>query len=127
MTSYLFAWVPMLLLAVANGVFREAVLRKRMLVAKAHQVSTFLLICLLGVYSFSFLRWFPPASTGSAFLIGSLWMVLTVLFELSFGRYRGISWQAMLQEYNFIQGKLWVLVPVSILLFPVAFYFITRN
>lgn len=127
MIVYFFAWLPMLVLAIANGVFREAVLRKRMTVEKAHRISTLLLICLLGIYSFSFLHWYPPASAGSAFLTGSLWMVLTVLFEVSFGRYRGISWQAMLQEYDLSKGKLWALVPVSILLFPVAFYFMMRS
>ncbi|NTS40318.1 hypothetical protein HRG84_05320 [Flavisolibacter sp. BT320] len=122
-----FAWLPMLLLAVGNGVFREAVLRKRMALEKAHQVSTLLLISLLGMYSFLFVRWYPPASAGKALLTGAAWVVLTLLFEVGFGRYRGISWQTMLQEYNLFKGKLWALVPLSILLLPLLFFVIQKD
>ncbi|RYZ55539.1 MAG: hypothetical protein EOO14_13150 [Chitinophagaceae bacterium] len=122
-----FAWLPMLLLAVGNGVFREAVLRKQMSLEKAHQFSTLLLISLLGIYSFLFVTWYPPASAGKALLTGAIWMVLTLFFEASFGRYRGVSWQALLQEYNLFKGKLWALVPLSILLFPLLFYFLQKS
>ena len=94
---------------------------------KAHQASTLLLICLLGTYMMIVLGWSPPTSAFQAVLIGAAWMLLTVLFEAGLGRYRGVSWQTMLAEYNLLEGKLWILVPVSILLMPPAFYFFTAR
>ncbi|HEV7332833.1 MAG TPA: hypothetical protein VGN63_17470 [Flavisolibacter sp.] len=123
MIIYLLAWFPMLLLAILNGIIREALLIKQMNIAKAHQVSTLTLLCLLGMYMVVFLRWSPPASAMQAVFIGSAWMFLTLLFEFGFGRYRGNSWQSMLAEYNLLEGKLWVLVPASILLIPLAYYY----
>ncbi|MBB1282769.1 hypothetical protein HRH25_00165 [Flavisolibacter sp. BT320] len=115
----------MLFLAIANGTFREAFLKKRMLAEKAQQVSTMLLLCLLVVYMVLIMRWFPPASPLYAFIIGLSWAFLTLVFEVGFGRYRGISWQTMLAEYNLLEGKLWALVPISLLLAPVVIYYIT--
>lgn len=125
MVVYLFAWLPMLLLAVGNGIFREAILKKKMTTEKAHQVSTLLLVGLLVSYMIFFLRTCSPLTLSSAITIGAGWMLLTLLFEFGFGRYRGIGWQTMFAEYNLLEGKLWALVPVSLLLTPLAFYFLT--
>jgi hypothetical protein len=127
MIPYLFAWLPMLFLAVGNGIFREAILKKKMTTEKAHQVSTLLLVGLLVVYMVFFLLEFPPQSFSQAITIGAGWMLLTLLFEFGFGRYRGIPWQTMFAEYNLLKGKLWALVPASLLLVPVVFYFFTAN
>jgi succinate dehydrogenase/fumarate reductase cytochrome b subunit len=53
-------------------------------------------------------------------------MLLTLLFEFSFGRYQGQSWNAMLAEYNLLKGKLWALVPLWILLAPLLFFYATK-
>lgn len=113
----------MLFLAVGNGIFREAVLKKKMTAEKAHQVSTLLLVGLLVSYMVFILRRFPPQSLPMALTIGASWMLLTLFFEFGFGRYRGMRWQTMFAEYNLLKGKLWVLVPVSLLLAPLIFYF----
>jgi hypothetical protein len=125
MITYFMVWLPMLFLAIGNGAFREAFLKKQMLAEKAQQVSTLLLLCLLGVYMVLIMRWLPPASLLHAFFIGLSWAFLTLVFEFGFGRYRGISWQTMLAEYNLLEGKLWALVPICLLLAPVAIYYIT--
>ena len=92
---------------------------------KAHQVSALLLVGLLVSYMIFFLRTCSPLTLSSAITIGAGWMLLTLLFEFGFGRYRGIGWQTMFAEYNLLEGKLWALVPVSLLLTPLAFYFLT--
>ena len=126
MTTYLLAWFPMLLLAIGNGIFREAVLKKKFSNEKAHKVSTLTLILLLGWYVFFIVKRFPPASATQALWIGITWMLLTLVFEFSFGRYRGQSWNAMLAEYNLLNGKLWALVPLWILLAPLLFFYATQ-
>jgi len=122
MLNYLLAWFPMLLLAIFNGIIREAVYKKAVGDLTAHQISTFTLMILFAVYIRYFLVKFPPASATEAISIGVLWVVLTLLFEFGFGRYRGNSWATLLGEYNLFQGRLWILIPVWVLVAPYLFY-----
>ena len=118
MITYFLAWFPMIVLAVLNGLFRESVIRKWASETTAHQLSTATLILLLGLYIYFILRRFPPVSVGQAFAIGLWWMVLTLIFEFGMGLFRGMSWPAMLADYNLLKGRLWVFVPVWILVSP---------
>lgn len=122
MLKYLLLWLPMLLIAVANGMFREAVIKKFAGNDAAHQLSTFTLIVLFAVYIGWVVHRFPPASGTQALVIGLVWLVLTLAFEFGFGRYRGNSWETLLADYNLLKGRLWVLVPLWVGLAPYVFY-----
>jgi hypothetical protein len=51
--------------------------------------------------------------------MGTLWLVLTVVFEFGFGRYvAGNSWNALLAQYNVLKGMVWVFVPVTTFIAP---------
>jgi hypothetical protein len=105
-----FVWLSFVLLAVLNGAFRESVLVPRLGATLAGQLSaTLLATAILGVTYFR-VAWIAPATTRDAWLIGGGWLVLVLLFEFSLGRAQGMSWSAMLQEYQFWKGKLWILV-----------------
>ena len=48
-----------------------------------------------------------------AFLIGSLWLALTLAFEFGFGHWAGgKSWHELLQDYNLLAGRVWVFIPI---------------
>lgn len=127
MLVYFLAWFPMLLLAVLNGIFREAVVKKRLNDLQAHQVSTFTLIVLFAFYIHQVIKRFPPASATQAIFIGILWVILTLLFEFGFGRLRGNSWKKLLEDYNIFKGHLWVLIPLWVLIAPYLFYHFTAK
>jgi hypothetical protein len=55
-------------------------------------------------------------------LAGLLWLVLTLVFEFGFGRWRGKSWEQLLADYDLAKGRLWVLIPVFTSLAPYIFY-----
>lgn len=122
MLAYILAWFPMLMLAVLNGFFREAVLKKRLSDLPAHQVSTLTLILLFAFYINLVIERFPPASASQALFIGILWVILTLLFEFGLGRFRGNSWDKLLEDYNLFKGHLWVLIPVWVLIAPYLFF-----
>lgn len=122
MLVYVLAWFPMLLLAVLNGFFREAVLKKWLSELTAHQVSTITLILLFAFYVRLVIERLPPASATQALFIGVLWVTLTLLFEFGFGRFRGNSWDKLLEDYTIFKGRLWVLVPLWVWIAPVLFY-----
>lgn len=122
MLTYFLAWFPLLILAILNGVVREVAYKKKMGDKAAHQLSTFTLILLFALYIYVVLLRFPPATAAEALWIGSLWVLLTLCFEFGFGRYRGNSWKALLAEYNVLRGKVWVLIPLWVMVAPFLFY-----
>jgi len=123
MWRYLLLWLPMLLIAFANGALREIWLRKHVDELPAHQISTALLVLLFGVYIGIVIRAWPPVSSAQALAVGLLWLGLTLAFEFLFGHYAsGRPWSALLHEYNVLAGRLWVLVPIWVAVAPYVFY-----
>ncbi len=127
MLTYLLLWFPMMLLAVANGAARDLLYKKYTGELTAHQLSTVSLLILLGVYIWWVMDHYPPASITQALLIGWLWTGLTLLFEFGLGRARGRSWSALLADYQILQGRIWVLIPVWLLIAPWIFFRLTQH
>ncbi|MCE2990092.1 MAG: hypothetical protein ACK5UX_06015 [Burkholderiales bacterium] len=46
---------------------------------------------------------FPPNPT---YAIGTLWVALTITFEITLGRALGMPWSRILEDYNLLQGGL---------------------
>jgi hypothetical protein len=112
----------MLLLAVLNGALRDLGYKKYVGSLTAHQISTFTLIILFAFYIGYIINRFPPVSSTQAILIGTIWVILTLSFEFGFGRYRGNSWLVLFADYNVLKGRIWVLIPVWVLIAPYLFY-----
>ena len=122
MWKYVLAWVPMVAIAVANGVVREAWYGKRVAELYAHQISTASGIVLLGAYIWLIVHLWPPDSLEEALAVGLIWLALTVAFEFLFGRYVARrSWRQLLRDYNLLAGRVWLLVPVWVAIAPYAF------
>jgi hypothetical protein len=85
----------------------------------AHQLSTISGIVLLVIYTWIVLPWLRLGSPGDAWTTGGLWFGLTVAFEFLFGHFvAGHSWSRLLQDYNFLEGRVWLLVLAAILVVP---------
>lgn len=121
-TKYLLLWFPMLFIAILNGTLREFVFRKFTGELTAHQLSTITLLLFFSIYIHFVVTKIPPGSSLNALLIGLLWVVLTLLFEFGFGRYRGNSWETLLHDYNLVKGRIWLLIPVWVAIAPYLFY-----
>lgn len=123
MGRYLLAWLPMVVIAVGNGAFREAWLKPRLSELHARQISTLFLILLFAVYIAVIVRIWPLASSRQAAAVGFAWLGLTLAFEFLLGRFvSGLSWRQMLAEYDVAAGRLWVLVPLWVAVAPYVFY-----
>lgn len=111
MLRYVLLWVPMVAIAIGNGVLRQAWYGRHLSELRAHQVSTLTGVLLLGAYmAWVFRRW--PARPGSrAAAVGAVWVVLTVGFEFLFGHYAaGHPWERLVADYNLAEGRLWPVV-----------------
>jgi len=112
----------MLILAVINGTARDLGYKKYVGELTAHQISTFTLIILFAFFIGFVVRKFPPASATQAFYIGLLWLTLTLAFEFGFGLMRGNSLTTLLEDYDLLKGRLWLLIPIWITAAPYLFY-----
>ena len=127
MWKYLLAWIPMIFIAIANGIFRERVLTGRFKELAAHQFSTVTLAVLFGVYIWVLIRIWRPESSQQAITIGLLWLGLTIAFEFLFGHYvAGHSWSKLFNDYNILAGRIWIVILIWVAISPYIFYQIQK-
>ena len=123
MWKYLLAWVPMIFIAIANGLLREKFLANRLKELHAHQASTASLLVLFGVYMWIVFRIWKPESLQQTIHIGLIWLGLTVAFEFLFGHFvAGHSWNRLFNDYNIIEGRVWILVLIWVAVAPYLIY-----
>ncbi|WP_338733470.1 hypothetical protein [Mangrovimonas cancribranchiae] len=127
MWKYFFAWFPMVLVAILNGLFREKVVANKFNELQAHQLSTLSMIVFFGIYVWVLFKIWQPESTNQTLLIGLLWLVLTVIFEFLFGHYVvGHSWSKLLLDYNILKGRVWGLFLIWITVSPYVIYHLQK-
>ncbi len=119
-------WLPMILLAFANAAIRQVVLVKHFNELEAHQLSTFTLTLLCGIYIAIIFPYLAIESISSAFFTGLLWMLLTIIFECTLARITGHSWSNLLQNYNLLAGRIWPLFLLALLLLPIVWFIIRQ-
>ena len=120
---YAACWIGMVVLAILNGIMRESLYKQYMHELTAHQVSTLILLILLGIYVWFLTGLRPLESAKQALLIGVMWCVMTVVFEFVFGHYvAGHTWSKLFQDYNLVKGRLWSLVLIWTTIAPYIYY-----
>jgi hypothetical protein len=123
MIRYLLAWIPMLVIAVANGALRQLMFSKFMSELRAHQLSTVTGSVLVGAFIWIVIHLWPPVSAGEARSIGLVWLALTVAFECLIGRVlMKRSWAQVLADYNLLGGRVWVLFLIWLTIAPWVFF-----
>ena len=125
---WLIGWVGAAGVAVANGTFRELVLRRGLDDVSARQVSTVLLLALLTGYVWLLERWWPLASTRLAIAVGAVWVAMTLGFEFGLGHYvEHKSWATLLDDYDLSAGHVWIAVPLWTLVVPAVVRAVRRR
>lgn len=124
--KYLLYWLPMILIAFANATLRELVIVKYFNEFLSSQLSTITLIVFCGIYIWLILPYLNIQNSGEAFLIGIVWVVLTMAFEFALGRLTNKSWAELFHAYDILAGRIWLLFLLCLLLFPYLFS-ILRN
>ena len=113
-------WFGLLVLAIANAGLREALITPAMGASAGHVISTITLCAAILVLSWLTIWWIRPQSPREAWIIGALWLSLTVAFEFLAGHYLfGNPWSRLIEDYNVLRGRVWVLVLVTTALAPV--------
>jgi hypothetical protein len=117
LTPAIASWLAILLLAMANGALREALLIPSLGLHSGTALSGLLLIGAVFVVAIALVLWGKPHRT-HAWRIGVGWFLATLVFEFGFGLARGKSWSEILAPYTFKDANLWPLVLVAVLVAP---------
>lgn len=113
-------WFALVPIAVANGAVREALIVPRAGEAAGGAISTASLALLILLLSGVTIGWVRPRSSRDAWTVGALWLALTLAFEFLAGHYLfGTPWSRLLEAYNLVRGRTWVLVLVTTAVAPV--------
>jgi hypothetical protein len=111
-------WLLVMAVEFVHGTLRWFFLRPRVGDFRSGQIGviTGSLLFLLIVYLCE--PWMKLQSAGDGLRAGALWLVLTLAFEWSFGRYiAGRSWENMAVEYDLSRGGL---MPIGLAVFALS-------
>lgn len=104
-------WLGILVLAVINGMLREAVLLPMLDKPLALILSGIPLSALILAVAYLSLPWLGRMPVAGYLTVGLGWLCLTLIFEFAFGRLvQGRPWPELLEAYTFRDGNLWPLV-----------------
>lgn len=119
MKRWMLAWLGAPVLGIANGAAREAIYADAVGEEAAHIISTGTLLALLAGYISVLQQRWPLGRRRDALSVGAVWAAMTVVFEFGFGHWaQGDSWSELLENYKVAEGRVWVLVPLSMLMGP---------
>ena len=117
----LLLWAAIIPMAIANGIFRDAVLVRSLGQKKSRTVSGLSLSAGILAWTILTIPWVPLPGLVQYARVGLLWLTLTVAFEFLFGRVVAKkSWQELLRAYRFENGDIWPLVLMAVTVSPVA-------
>jgi hypothetical protein len=104
-------WLILALAMIANGIFRVTVLQPRFGLTTAEVLSAVLGIIIILAITRPFLRPLAGASPPELLIVSAALVVLTVIFEFTFGHWvDGKSWSELAGNYAIWRGRLWLLV-----------------
>ncbi len=113
-------WLFFVPIAIVNGIIREKFYKPYVKDLPAHQISTVIASVLFIILSYFMLRTeILNTSLSDLFIIGLVWVAMTVIFEFGFGHYiDGVSWEQLFEDYNIFKGRVWGLFLLVIFLSP---------
>ncbi len=110
------SWLILMVLAIINGAIRDFLYLNKIGKEWAHRVSTITLMLLILVFSIIFNNLGYVSDTKESITIGVWWFILTLGFEFIAGHYLfKKSWEELLENYKINKGKLWILIPIEVL------------
>lgn len=86
---------------------------------RSNQIGVFTGSAIILVIAYFTIRWVGAKRTGELLMVGGIWLVLTVAFEVLFGRFViGLTWERISADYNMLNGGLMPLGLLILLLSP---------
>ncbi|MEA5625021.1 hypothetical protein [Nostoc sp. UHCC 0251] len=111
-------WLVFIVAESLNGTVRNLFLAPSLGDFWAQQISFFTGSILVLTIAIVFVQWLYDFRVSQLLGVGLLWLLLTVGFEISLGRFiLGYSWERITADYNLLQGGL---MSIGLVLFTLA-------
>jgi hypothetical protein len=109
-----------MVIAIVNAGLRNGVYKPIVGDLAAHQISSIIFIMAILIVTYFALRFSNLALTDiQSLYIGIVWLIFTILFEFIAGHYVfGNLWENLIRDYNLLEGRIWSLVLLTIVLAP---------
>ena len=108
LTALLRAFLVWLVIMATESV--HGALRRLLLSAEVdfalRQLSVVIGSMIIVALTWIFLSWIRIRSARAALAVGSLWVLLTLAFEVALGRLAGLGWDRILADYDLLHGGL---------------------
>jgi len=113
MLRSLAVWLALICAETAHGILRTLFLAPLVGDFHARQIAVFTGSAIIFTITALLVKWMRATRARELLGIGTLWLVLTVLFEVLVGVYAaGYSWERVSSDYNIARGGL---LPVGLL------------
>ena len=100
-------WLVIILVETMHGIARTLLLVPVVGDFRARQIGVFTGSALILAIAIAFIRWVQPLRLRDALVVGLVWLVLTLVFEVAFGRFvAGATWARLASDYDLAHGGL---------------------
>ena len=116
------AWLLIVLGESIHGTLRQVYLAPMIGDFPARRVAFFSGMVIIFFIALAVIRWVGPRSLRQCFIIGSMWAVLTLMFEFGIGVAMGYSRERMLEDYDLSRGGLMIFGIIFLMVVPLLAY-----
>ncbi len=107
-------WIVLMLAEITHGILRAILLVPWVGEFRSNQIGVFTGSVIILVIVYSTIRWIGATGRWAPLVVGAIWLMLTVAFEVLFGRLVvKVSWERIASDYNLLQGGM---MPIGLLI-----------
>jgi hypothetical protein len=107
-------WLLIICAEIIHGILRAILLVPMVGELRSNQIGVFTGSAIILAIAYFTIRWIGAKRTSQLLLIGMIWLLLTVAFEVLFGRFVvRLTWEELLAGYNIANGGL---MPLGLLI-----------
>jgi hypothetical protein len=101
----LVVWLVIIAVETVHGILRTLLLVPMMGDFPARQISVFTCSLLIFGVTLLFINWIAARTTLQLLMVGTIWVLLTILFEITLGRLvLDLSWDRITEDYDITSG-----------------------
>jgi hypothetical protein len=101
----LVVWLVIIAVETVHGILRTLLLVPMMGDFPARQISVFTGSLLIFGVTLLFINWIAARTTLQLLMVGTIWVLLTILFEITLGRLvLDLSWDRITEDYDITSG-----------------------
>jgi len=100
-------WLVVIVAEILHGIARGVFLVPHVGEFRSNQIGVFTGSIIILAIAVVFVRWIGATRITELLAVGLLWLILTLAFEILFGRFVvGASWERLAADYNVLEGGL---------------------